>query len=164
MTEHGYQVVMPKLGLIMTEAQLIDWCIQNGEKIEKGETLFTMESEKSTLEIESPASGFVHQMVKAGETVLRSSTLWTDQGVDTGPLLMVSEPLDVILPKPVEVLMKDRDRFLRVVEEHQERLKAIGDWKIFPRTVELIARGSFALDEHGQVYVDGRPVPEGYRE
>lgn len=69
MTEQGYQVVMPKLGLIMTEAQLIEWCVQDGEKIEKGETLFTMESEKSALEIESPASGYVHQIAKAGEIV-----------------------------------------------------------------------------------------------
>jgi pyruvate dehydrogenase E2 component (dihydrolipoamide acetyltransferase) len=69
MTQQGYQVVMPKLGLIMTEAQLIDWCKQDGEKVEKGEILFTMESEKSTLEIESPASGFVQQIAKAGEII-----------------------------------------------------------------------------------------------
>ncbi|MGD9033306.1 MAG: formyltransferase family protein, partial [Desulfobacteraceae bacterium] len=35
--------------------------------------------------------------ISTGETILRSSTLWTDQGVDTGPLLMVSDPLKVEL-------------------------------------------------------------------
>ena len=102
--------------------------------------------------------------ISSGETLLRSSTLWTDQGVDTGPLLMVSAPLKVELPESLESLLKDRKRFLRLVQEHQERLKEVGDWKIFPRTIEMIAQGRFALDEMNRVYVDGEPVPEGYRE
>jgi hypothetical protein len=28
----------------------------------------------------------------------------------------------------------------------------------------LIARGRFALDEWNQVFLDGHPVPEGFRE
>ena len=106
----------------------------------------------------------VQDAIEAGETSLRSSTLWTDEGVDTGPLMMVSEPLPVELPEPVEKLKKDKKRFLNVVAEHQERLKEVGDWKIFPRTIELIARGRFALDHNNNVYLDGNPVPNGYRE
>ncbi len=102
--------------------------------------------------------------IAAGETSLRSSTLWTDQGVDTGPLLMVSDPLRVELPEPLESLLRDRERIIQVAEEHQQRLKEIGDWKIFPRTLEMIAKGRFALDEYNRVYVDGRPVPGGYKE
>ncbi|MBW2049595.1 MAG: formyl transferase [Deltaproteobacteria bacterium] len=106
----------------------------------------------------------VEDAISAGEKVLRSSTLWTDEGVDSGPLLMVSDPVPVTLPEPLETLIRDRERFLTVADEHQERLKEVGDWKIFPRTIELIARGRFALDDEGRVYVDGRTVPEGYRE
>ncbi len=106
----------------------------------------------------------VRDAIAAGEKELRSSTLWTDEGVDTGPLLMVSDPLPVELPEPLEMLMKDESRFSQVVDEHQQRLKEIGDWKIFPKTVELIARGRFGLDEKGQVYIDGKHVPDGYRE
>jgi folate-dependent phosphoribosylglycinamide formyltransferase PurN len=106
----------------------------------------------------------VPDAISAGERVLRSSTIWTDQGVDTGPLLMVSPPLEVILPEPLESLLANQERLARVAEDHQRRLKEIGDWKIFPLTIELIARGRFALDELSRVYVDGIPVPEGYRE
>ena len=106
----------------------------------------------------------VHDAVLAGERHLRASTLWTDEGVDTGPLLMVSDPLPVNLPAPVEVLLKDRERFLMAVEGHQQALKEGGDWKIFPRTIEMIARGLFAFDDEGSVYVDGEPAPEGYRD
>jgi folate-dependent phosphoribosylglycinamide formyltransferase PurN len=102
--------------------------------------------------------------IEAGETVLRSSTLWTDQGVDTGPLLMVSDPLYVKLPEPLESLLKDRERLNQVAQEHQQRLKEIGDWKIFPITLEMIARGRFALDQDNRVYVDDQPLPDGFRE
>lgn len=105
----------------------------------------------------------VHDAILAGEKDIRASTLWTDEGVDTGPLLMVSEPLSVELPEPLEVLVKDKQRFLNIVDEHQERLKEAGDWKIFPKTIEMISRGRFALDEDNYVYVDGQKVPDGYR-
>jgi len=98
-----------------------------------------------------------------GESLLRSSTIWTDRGVDTGPLLMVSNPLEVQLNEPLEFLVSDREKLLKVAEEHQNRLKEAGDWKIFPMTIEMISRGRFALDEQKRVYVDGKPVPKGYR-
>ncbi len=106
----------------------------------------------------------VRDAIAAGESTLCSSTIWTDEGVDTGPLLMVSDPIPVKLPTPIETLIKDEKRFFQVVDEHQQQLRKRGDWKIFPRTIEMIARGQFALDEDNRVYVDGQPVPEGYRE
>jgi folate-dependent phosphoribosylglycinamide formyltransferase PurN len=105
----------------------------------------------------------VRDAIAAGENTLRSSTLWTDEGVDTGPLLMISEALSVELPQPLATLRKDNKRFLQVVDEHQKRLKKVGDWKIFPLTIEMIARGRFGLDEGNRVYVDGKPVPNGYK-
>ena len=100
----------------------------------------------------------------SGEKSLCSSTIWTDRGVDTGPLLMVSKPLNVQITESLQTLTRDRKRLMKIVEEYQERLKKDGDWKIFPRTIEMIARGRFAFDEDKNVYVDGIPVPHGYRE
>lgn len=105
----------------------------------------------------------VRDAILAGETTLRASTLWTDEGVDTGPLLMVSDPLPVNLPKPLEELVRDEAAFSATVDAHQEQLKAVGDWKIFPKTIEMIARGRIALDEDSRVYVDQTPAPDGYR-
>jgi len=105
----------------------------------------------------------VGDAIANGETSLRSSTIWIDAGVDTGPILMVSNALKVTLPSPLPDLLKDRQAFEKVVDEHQKRLKGFGDWKIFPQTVEMIARGRFSIDEDNNVYVDGQPVPKGYR-
>jgi len=101
--------------------------------------------------------------IAAGESELRASTLWTDRGVDTGPLLVLSEPISVDLPDDLETLKAEPKRLAQVADEHQERLKEAGDWKIFPLTVEMIARGRFALDEGDRVFVDGAPAPGGYR-
>jgi folate-dependent phosphoribosylglycinamide formyltransferase PurN len=105
----------------------------------------------------------VADAIANGETSIRSSTIWTDAGVDTGPLLMVSNALKVKLPFPLPDLLKDREAFKKVVDEHQKHLKELGDWRIFPLTVEMIARGRFSLDEDNNVYVDGQPIPKGYR-
>jgi folate-dependent phosphoribosylglycinamide formyltransferase PurN len=105
----------------------------------------------------------VHDAIAAGRTELRSSTLWIDQGVDTGPLLMVSDPLPVRLPAPLEELSADPARLRRVADEHQERLKQAGDWVIFPLTLELIGQGRLALDQDGVAHLDGRPRPGGIR-
>jgi len=53
----------------MTEARIVEWLKEEGAWVEKGENLFGLESEKATLEIESPASGKVHIVVPVGEVV-----------------------------------------------------------------------------------------------
>ncbi len=93
----------------------------------------------------------VRDAILAGEKELRASTLWTDEGVDTGPILMVSGACKVNLPKPIEDLAKDKEKLDKVVIEHQDRLKKIGDWEIFPRTIELIARGYYGFDSEGKI-------------
>ncbi len=101
--------------------------------------------------------------ISAGRNELRAGTLWTDRGVDTGPLLMVSRPLNVELPVPLERLKEDPALLRKTADIHQDRLKKVGDWEIFPLTILMIAQGRFGLDEQGTVYVDGKEAPQGYR-
>jgi pyruvate dehydrogenase E2 component (dihydrolipoamide acetyltransferase) len=63
-------VLMPKLGLTMTEATLSEWLKSEGDYVREGEPLFIFETDKSTLEFEAPASGVLTRiLVKAGQTV-----------------------------------------------------------------------------------------------
>lgn len=68
-SQTDYTVVMPKLGLTMTEAKIVRWHKQEGEHVAKGELLFTLETEKATLEIEAPTDGILHILVPVGATV-----------------------------------------------------------------------------------------------
>ena len=101
--------------------------------------------------------------VKAGQTELRASTLWVDKGVDSGPLLLISRPIAVDLPATLAELLNRKEQLRAVADEHQERLKEIGDWEIFPRTILMMAEGRIALDEQQNVYVDGQKYESGFR-
>jgi phosphoribosylglycinamide formyltransferase 1 len=69
----------------------------------------------------------VYDAILAGQSEIRSSTLFTDLGVDSGPLLMVSDALTVELPAPLAELKADPERLRQVADDNQERLKRAGD-------------------------------------
>ncbi len=63
-------VIMPQLGLTMTEGMVTKWHKAAGEKIAKGEVLVEIMTEKITQQIESPADGVVLAiLVPEGATV-----------------------------------------------------------------------------------------------
>ena len=64
------EIILPVLGETMNEGALVEWLKKEGEPVQRGEVLFTVESDKATLEVEAPASGFLREIrVPAGQTV-----------------------------------------------------------------------------------------------
>jgi len=64
------EIVMPKLGLTMTEGMIVDWNFKEGDLVNQGDILFVLETEKVTYEVESPASGILAKILtQGGETV-----------------------------------------------------------------------------------------------
>jgi pyruvate/2-oxoglutarate dehydrogenase complex dihydrolipoamide acyltransferase (E2) component len=62
--------VMPMLGHLMEEGTVADWRVQPGEHVRRGDILCEIETDKTNVEVESPFTGKVGQLlVKAGETV-----------------------------------------------------------------------------------------------
>lgn len=63
-------VVMPQMGLSMTEGAVTSWVKQIGEHVEKGEILFTVQTDKVEIEIESASTGYLKEtLVELGQTV-----------------------------------------------------------------------------------------------
>jgi pyruvate dehydrogenase E2 component (dihydrolipoamide acetyltransferase) len=63
-------VMMPKLGFDMAEGTLIRWVKKEGDKVEKGELLAEIETDKATVEVESQYSGVVlKHLVSEGTAV-----------------------------------------------------------------------------------------------
>jgi len=56
-------IAIPKLGMSMTEATLVEWRLKEGDHVEKGEIVLVIETEKTEWEVEAAAAGFVHIMV-----------------------------------------------------------------------------------------------------
>jgi pyruvate dehydrogenase E2 component (dihydrolipoamide acetyltransferase) len=52
-------VIMPKLEMTQETATVVAWIVQEGEQVGKGDPLLTVETDKVTVDIESPASGIL---------------------------------------------------------------------------------------------------------
>lgn len=66
----GKIVVMPKLGLTMTEGTIEEWKKKEGEAVREGEVLFSVSTDKLTNDVEATASGTLLKIaVPAGGTV-----------------------------------------------------------------------------------------------
>ncbi|OGL39685.1 MAG: hypothetical protein A3C43_05395 [Candidatus Schekmanbacteria bacterium RIFCSPHIGHO2_02_FULL_38_11] len=63
------ELVMPKLGLTMEEGSVVRWLKNEGDRIEKGEPILVVETEKVEYEVESPATGVVKQVIGQVEQV-----------------------------------------------------------------------------------------------
>ena len=51
------EVVIPMLGITVEKGIIREWLKKEGDEVEKGESLFIVEAEKVTTEVESPAAG-----------------------------------------------------------------------------------------------------------
>jgi pyruvate dehydrogenase E2 component (dihydrolipoamide acetyltransferase) len=69
-TETAVDVVMPQMGVSVSEGTITRWLKQEGEHIEADEPLLEISTDKVDTEVPSPASGTVTQIfVQEGETV-----------------------------------------------------------------------------------------------
>jgi 2-oxoglutarate dehydrogenase E2 component (dihydrolipoamide succinyltransferase) len=63
------EVLVPSVGESITQGVLSAWLKQEGERVEEGEDLFELETDKATVAVPSPAEGIVHIQVPAGQEV-----------------------------------------------------------------------------------------------
>ena len=62
------EIILPKLGFSMNEGELTEWLVEDGGQVIEGAPLFALESDKSTTEVEAPASGILRILKGVGET------------------------------------------------------------------------------------------------
>jgi pyruvate/2-oxoglutarate dehydrogenase complex dihydrolipoamide acyltransferase (E2) component len=62
------EILFPKIGFSMNEGQIAEWLFGDGEEVTEGEALFLLEADKSTNEVEAPASGILRIVGIEGET------------------------------------------------------------------------------------------------
>lgn len=57
------EVNLPKMGQTMEEGTVVNCLVKVGDEVKKGDVIFEIETDKATLEMESPAPGFVKFIV-----------------------------------------------------------------------------------------------------
>ena len=74
------EVLLPKIGFSMNEGTVAEWLSADGAQVKEGEPLFLLEADKSTNEIESPATGTLRILAEAGGTYEVGTVLGTIEG------------------------------------------------------------------------------------
>jgi len=99
-------VRMPKLGMTMEEGTVVTWPVPLGARVEKGQLVLVIESEKNEAEIEATASGFLrHVYVPAGDvvpcgTLLAALTETADEAFDAEAFAAAEAKRSPVPPKP----------------------------------------------------------------
>jgi pyruvate dehydrogenase E2 component (dihydrolipoamide acetyltransferase) len=66
----AYSIIMPKTGMAMEEGVILEWRVAVGDAVERGDIVALIETDKSTMELESDYGGVILAILKqAGETV-----------------------------------------------------------------------------------------------
>src|SRR5204862_183742 len=86
------QVVVPDIG-DFKEVQVIEVLVKPGDAVSKEQSLITLESDKATMEIPSPAAGVVKELkVKTGDKVSQGAPILVLEGTEQRAEPRVAEP------------------------------------------------------------------------
>ncbi len=110
-------VEMPKLGFDMAEGTLVRWVAAENDRVEKGQVLAEIETDKATVEVESPFSGLVFKHLVEENSVVPVGTAIAviaepGESVDLDEFLsgaQVAEPKTAQTPSSEETVDTEED-------------------------------------------------------
>jgi pyruvate dehydrogenase E2 component (dihydrolipoamide acetyltransferase) len=89
-------ILMPKLGLTMTEGMLAEWKVAPGDRVKTGDVIFLVETDKIANDIEATADGVIEALHAAPGDILPVgevlATLVTDGDAKSDPTKLESAP------------------------------------------------------------------------
>jgi pyruvate dehydrogenase E2 component (dihydrolipoamide acetyltransferase) len=88
-------VFMPRLSQDMTQGRIVEWLKREGEAVQEGEPLVSVESDKAEVELQAPQAGILRRvLVGAGEE--------TDVGTPLAILAGAGENIEELLVKALK--------------------------------------------------------------
>lgn len=113
------EIIMPKAGVDMQEGQIVSWKKKVGDKVEQGEILLEILTDKVNMELEAEESGYLIQIIKQdGETVPVTEIIGYlgEQGEKAPEIetkkeekVVVDEPLAKVEPKEVKEVAVNKE-------------------------------------------------------
>ncbi|OAI49860.1 hypothetical protein AYO43_00335 [Nitrospira sp. SCGC AG-212-E16] len=108
-------IVMPQLGESIAEGTVVKWLVPVGGVIEKDQSLLEVETEKVALEIPSPATGLLSEIVvQEGETVPVGTLL---ARIESTPSSQVINRVGGTVVRPMEPAPEGEDRHSPAVRQ-----------------------------------------------
>lgn len=87
----AYEVILPKLGQTVEEGRIVEWLKAEGDQVDRGDVLFTVETDKAVLDVEATRKGYLRKILFGeGEllnvlTVVALITKTADEPLDEVP-------------------------------------------------------------------------------
>jgi pyruvate/2-oxoglutarate dehydrogenase complex dihydrolipoamide acyltransferase (E2) component len=57
------EVLMPALSPTMTDGKLAKWCVKEGDKVNSGDVIAEIETDKATMEVEATDDGIIGKIL-----------------------------------------------------------------------------------------------------
>ena len=151
------EIKMPQLSQTTDEVRLINWLVQEGDTVQKGDPLCEVETDKVTMAVESFESGTVLKLVAEPDTVI-------DAGAVIAVLGERGEQVPEVAPQHAEVVSQDEVHATRLVRNIAQkrhidlnRIRGTGprgiitksDLELFTASRDAEATGKAAQPEAG---------------
>ncbi|HVY86539.1 MAG TPA: dihydrolipoamide acetyltransferase family protein [Caulobacterales bacterium] len=144
-------IVMPKLGLTMSEGLIAEWRVGPGDEVQPGQIMFVVETDKISNEIEAPSAGRITRLLaEAGETLAVGAVvaLWTGPAqanvaveAEAAPVIAALAPVRVASASAVRIVATPLARRLATANDiHLAEIAGTGPrGRIQARDVEAAA-------------------------
>lgn len=112
-------IIMPKLGMTMTEGTIVEWYKEVGDPVKEGEPVLMISSEKLNQDVEAPISGIL----------LAKNANVDDQLVVGAPIAVIGEEGEVVVTndgqadQPVAASVEDVEQKANVVKADEKKVK-----------------------------------------
>ena len=82
------RVILPKLGLTMDEGRIVAWHKRVGDAVAAGDLLFEVETDKATMEVESPTAGTLRRILYPADSTAPVATV----------IALITDTADEVVP------------------------------------------------------------------
>jgi 2-oxoglutarate dehydrogenase E2 component (dihydrolipoamide succinyltransferase) len=128
------EIMVPKLNSNDTEYTLVEWLIADGSEVHAGDMIATVETSKAIEDVPTTATGFLHQVVAAGETCAPGEIIGRVQASTMAP-----EPVHKPETMAGPVITEPARELINRLGIDEERINTLGRKVIRRSDVERMA-------------------------
>jgi len=119
------EIVVPKLGVSTELLQLMEWKVTEGDRVEKGSVVPSVEADKINFDIEAQVSGFVHILFEVGSEVSTGSVAGLIADTKEGLAKIQAKVVEAKTPlaKSKELTKERKGKAPSIVQSNGERIR-----------------------------------------
>lgn len=148
---------IPKLGLTMTDATITELLKKEGDKVDEGEVVMRIETDKATFDIEAPQSGFIHNIGHVGETYTVNTEIGWVVGDKKEYQSLVKVEND-IREEEKSIIKANEGEVIEEPQKKQQREKSEKILKISPSARRIAKEKELSLEDIEGTGPNGRIV------